>query len=99
VGVLSQPHLYQEGNHRTGSLIASGILVKKGCPPLVLTRQIVIAYFNPSSEIKFADKGTIRDKLRLPNYQHAFRELLQRVLCARWLADEYESPRNHLATS
>jgi hypothetical protein len=77
VGVLSQPQLYQEGNHRTGSLIASGILLKNGCPPFVLTRQNAIAYFNPSSEIKFADKRAIRDKLRLPKYQHAFRKFLQ----------------------
>ena len=78
VGVLSQPQLYQEGNHRTGSLIASGILLQNGCPPFVLTRQNAVAYFNPSSEIKFTDKRTIRGKLRLPRYQREFREFLQR---------------------
>lgn len=77
VGVLSQPQLFQEGNHRTGSLIASGILLQNGCPPFVLTRQNAIAYFNPSSEIKFTDKRTIRGKLRLPKYRRAFREFLQ----------------------
>jgi len=77
VGVLSQPQLYQEGNHRTGALIASGILLQNGCPPFVLTRQNALAYFNPSSEIKFTDKRTIRGKLRLPKYQHDFREFLQ----------------------
>jgi hypothetical protein len=77
VGVLSQPQLYQEGNHRTGSLIASGILLQNGCPPFVLTRQNAVAYFNPSSEIKFTDKRTIRGKLRLPKYQRDFREFLQ----------------------
>lgn len=77
VGVLSQPQLFQEGNHRTGSLIASGILLQNGCPPFVLTRQNALAYFNPSSEIKFTDKRTIRGKLRLPRYQREFREFLQ----------------------
>jgi len=77
VGVLSQPQLYQEGNHRTGSLLASGILLKNGCPPFVLTRQNAIAYFNPSSEIKFTDKRTIRGRLRLPKYQSDFREFLR----------------------
>jgi hypothetical protein len=77
VGVLSQPQLYQEGNHRTGSLIASGILVQNGYPPFVLTRQNAVAYFNPSSEIKFTDKRTIRGKLRLPKYRREFREFLQ----------------------
>jgi len=77
VGVLSQPQLFQEGNHRTGSLIASGILLQNGCPPFVLTRQNAVAYFNPSSEIKFSDKRTIRGKLRLPKYQREFREFLE----------------------
>ena len=78
VGVLSQPQLYQEGNHRTGSLIASGILLQNGCPPFVLTKQNAVAYFNPSSEIKFTDKRTVRGKLRLPKYKNQFREFLQR---------------------
>lgn len=77
VGILSQPQLYQEGNHRTGSLIASGILLQNGCPPFVLTRQNAVAYFNPSSEIKFTDKRTVRGKLRLPKYQRDFRDFLQ----------------------
>jgi len=77
VGVLSQPQLYQEGNHRTGSLIASGILLQNGCPPFVLTRKNAVAYFNPSSEIKFTDKRTIRGRLRLPKYRHDFRSFLQ----------------------
>jgi hypothetical protein len=88
VGVLSNPQLYQEGNHRTGSLIASGILLQNGCPPFVLTRQNSVAYFNPSSEIKFTDKRTIRGKLRLPKYQRDFREFLQQNVnqaYVRWL--------------
>jgi hypothetical protein len=43
-----------------------------------LTRQNAIAYFNPSSEIKFTDKRTIHGKLRLPKYQREFRDFLQR---------------------
>jgi hypothetical protein len=77
VGVLSQPQLFQEGNHRTGSLIASGILLQGGCPPFVLSRQNAVAYFNPSSEIKFTDKRTVHGNLRLPRYRHNFREFLQ----------------------
>lgn len=77
VGVLSQPQLYQEGNHRTGSLIASGILLQNGCPPFVLTRHNAMAYFNPSSEIKFTSKRTVHGRLRLPKYQQNFREFLE----------------------
>jgi hypothetical protein len=79
IGVLSQPQLFQEGNHRTGSLIASGILLQHDCPPFVLTRQNAVAYFNPSSEIKFTDKRTVRGKLRLPKYRRYFREFFLRA--------------------
>jgi hypothetical protein len=85
VGVLSQPQLYQEGNHRTGSLIASGILLQSGCPPFVLTRQNAVAYFNPSSEIKFTDKRTVRGKLRLPKYQRRFRDFLQQNVSPKFV--------------
>jgi hypothetical protein len=85
VGVLSQPQLYQEGNHRTGSLIASGILLQSGCPPFVLTRQNAVAYFNPSSEIKFTDKRTIRGKLRLPKYRREFRDFLQQNVSPKFI--------------
>ena len=85
VGVLSHPQLYQEGNHRTGALIASGILLQNGCPPFVLTRQNAVAYFDPSSEIKFTDKRTIHGKLRLPRYQREFREFLERNVSAAYV--------------
>ena len=85
VGVLSHPQLYQEGNHRTGALIASGILLQSGCPPFVLTRQNAIAYFNPSSDIKFTDKRTIRGKLRLPKYRRQFRDFLQQNVSTRFV--------------
>lgn len=78
VGVLSQPQLFQEGNHRTGSLIASGILLQNGCPPFVLSRKNAVAYFNPSSTIKFTDKRSMGGKLRLPKYQRDFRDFLER---------------------
>ena len=89
VGVLSQPQLFQEGNHRTGSLIASGILLQNGCPPFVLTRQNAVAYFNPSSEIKFTDKRTIHGKLRLPKYQSEFRDFLQRNVNQEYVRQVY----------
>ena len=85
VGVLSYPQLYLEGNHRTGSLIASGILLQSACPPFVLTRQNAIAYFDPSSEIKFTDKLTIRGKLRLPKYRRQFRNFLQQNVSAKFV--------------
>ncbi|MBF0549356.1 MAG: hypothetical protein HQK60_02355 [Deltaproteobacteria bacterium] len=77
VGVLSQPQLFIEGNHRTGSLIASYFLLMRGEPPFVLNKKNAVAYFEPSTQIKLSDKRSIKGKLRLPKYQKAFKEFLE----------------------
>jgi hypothetical protein len=60
----------------TWACLANHNSIKKA----IIAWQNAVAYFNPSSEIKFADKRTIRGKLRLPKYRHEFREfLLQNV--------------------
>lgn len=73
VSILGQPQLFIEGNHRTGSIIASWINMYHGYPPFVLSRDNAIAYFAPSAEIKkFADKSTWRGKRKLPKYRKSF---------------------------
>ena len=75
VSILGQPQLFIEGNHRTGSLIASWINLTAGLPPFVLSVDNAIADFAPSAEIKrFADKSTWRGRTKLPKYRNAFRE-------------------------
>jgi hypothetical protein len=49
VRILSQPQLYIEGNHRTGALIMSYLLVRDGKAPFVLTVDNAKAYFDPST--------------------------------------------------
>jgi hypothetical protein len=66
-------------------LIASGILLQNGRPPFVLTRKNAVAYFNPSSEIKFTDKRTVGGKLRLPKYRQDFRDFLKRNVNAAYV--------------
>lgn len=77
VGILSRPQLYIEGNHRTGSLIATFLLLTRGCPPFVLNKDNAVAYFQPSSQIKFSDKTSFKGKLRLPKYEKAFKAFLE----------------------
>jgi hypothetical protein len=73
VSVLGQPQLFIEGNHRTGSLIASWINLAADRPPFVLSVDNAIAYFAPSAEIKhFADRSTWRGRRRLPKYRKVF---------------------------
>lgn len=77
VGVLSHPQLFMEGNHRTGTLIASWILLKHEQPPFVLTVENAKTYFDPSAEIKFTDKRKVNGQLKLPKYRRYFRDFLE----------------------
>ena len=74
VAILGYPQLFIEGNHRTGSIIASWIDLYHGHPPFVLSCENAISYFEPSAEIKsFADKSTWIGKARLPKYNKIFK--------------------------
>jgi hypothetical protein len=71
---VSQPQLFLEGNHRTGALVASYILVQEGLPPFVLTPKNAVAYFNPSTLIKYRHKEKFLDR---QYYLKKYRRVLQ----------------------
>lgn len=56
VRILSKPQLFIEGNHRTGALIASYVLLCEGKPPFVLNVENALAYFDPSTVIRNTPK-------------------------------------------
>lgn len=86
VSILGRPQLFVEGNHRTGSLIASWINLNAGYPPFVLSVDNAVAYFAPSAEIKwFADKSTWRGRARLPKYRRRFRQFWESHLDSRYV--------------
>ena len=73
VSVVGRPQLFDEGNHRTGSLISSWIDLYYGFAPFVLSVDNALAYFGPSSEIKhFANKSEWRSVFTLPKYRKSF---------------------------
>ena len=74
VSIVGQPQLFIEGNHRTGSLIASWINLAAGYPPFVLSVDNAVDYFAPSAAIKqFANRSTWRGRQQLPKYRKSFR--------------------------
>jgi hypothetical protein len=88
VSILGQPQLFVEGNHRTGSLIASWINLMAGLPPFVLSVDNAIAYFAPSAEIKlFANKATWRGRARLPKYRKSFRAFWENHVDSKYLRE------------
>ncbi len=83
--IVSQPQLFLEGNHRTGSLVASYILVQEGLPPFVLTRKNAQAYFNPSTLIKYRHKEKFLDRqYYLKKYRRVLQEFFEENLYKRF---------------
>jgi len=52
VGIMTEPQLFIEGNHRTGALIMSYLLARQKRPPFVLCPNNAIAFFGIADAIK-----------------------------------------------
>lgn len=74
---VSQPQLFFEGNHRTGALLMSSILVRGGKPPFVLTVDNAKAYFDPSSLAKATKKDLMGKLYKLPKIKKKFAKFLE----------------------
>jgi prophage maintenance system killer protein len=85
VRILSQPQLYIEGNHRTGALIMSYILLRDGKPPFVLTVDNAKAYFDPSTLIKQTKKTTTTMLMKLPGMKKRFADFLHAQAHERYI--------------
>lgn len=77
VRILSQPQLYIEGNHRTGALIMSYILVRDGKAPFVLTVDNAKAYFDPSTLVKQTQKTPTTLLMKPPRMKKRFADFLR----------------------
>jgi hypothetical protein len=54
--LLSRPQLFIEGNHRTGTLLMSYVLIREDQPPFVLTPENAAPYFELSAAIQALEK-------------------------------------------
>lgn len=77
VRILSKPQLFIEGNHRTGALIMSYVLLRKGKPPFVLNVDNALAYFDPSTVIRDTSKLGAMALFRLPGIKSRFAQFLE----------------------
>ena len=76
VRILSKPQLFIEGNHRTGALVMSYLLVREAKPPFVLAVDNAEAYFDPSTLIRDIRKRSPAAIFRLPGIKHRFAKFL-----------------------
>lgn len=74
---LSRPQLFIEGNHRTGALIMSYLLVREGRPPFVLTVDNAKGYFDPSTLITKQSRHGLTMLYRMPRIKSSFGEFLK----------------------
>ncbi|MEE4241228.1 MAG: hypothetical protein V2I36_07165 [Desulfopila sp.] len=75
IAILGMPQLYIEGNHRSGSIVASWINLIHRKPPFVLSVDNAIAFFRPAQEIKKFNKRSMwRSLTKLPKYRYDFKE-------------------------
>jgi hypothetical protein len=76
VRVLSKPQLFIEGNHRTGALLMSYILMGAGQPPFVLSPENAVAYFDSSAVVRHLEKKSVAMLFRLPGIKRRLAQLL-----------------------
>lgn len=75
--MVSWPQLFAEGNHRTGALLMSSILVRLGKPPFVLSVHNAKGYFDPSSLAKSTQKSFFGLLYKLPKIKKKFAGFLE----------------------
>lgn len=92
IRILSEPQLFIEGNHRTGALIMSYLMLREGRPPFVLSIDNARAYFDPSSLIKKIKKRSIRMRFKMPGLRKALAQLLCDGSDRRFLAGPAQPP-------
>lgn len=85
--ILSQPQLFIEGNHRTGSLVMSYLLVRAGHGPFVLSVQNAKHFFEPAELIRSRNKRLLLDEyLHLPKQTKKFSKLLKSEQTVQFLS-------------
>ncbi|MBL0168277.1 MAG: hypothetical protein IPP85_14580 [Propionivibrio sp.] len=77
VRILSKPQLFIEGNHRSGSLIVSYLLMREGFPPFVLTVDNAAGYFNPSTVMRKLPKRGVRALYQVPKIKKKYAAFLE----------------------
>jgi len=89
VRILSRPQLFIEGNHRTGVLVMSYILLRGGQPPFVLSADNAAAFFDPSSAISDTSKQALGTMFRSAVIKEQFARYLEEHADPRYLLDPF----------
>ena len=94
IQILSTPQLFIEGNHRTGALVISYLLMREGEPPFVMSAGNAVDYFGPSATIRDIRKHSLAAFFRIPRIRGRIAQFLQRESCAQYLLPETSGSRS-----
>ena len=85
IQILSAPQLFSEGNHRTGALVISYILMRNGEPPFVMSVDNAIDFLAPSGAIRHIRKHSLAAFIRVPGIRARIARFLQRESAKHYL--------------
>ncbi len=85
IRMMSSPQLFREGNHRTGALLMSYVLLRSDLPPFVLSLQNAKEYFMFSNQIAQHARRSLMLKWRWRNLQSKFAEYLEKNASTEYL--------------
>ncbi|NVO17204.1 MAG: hypothetical protein HXX10_24525 [Rhodoplanes sp.] len=85
IRILSEPELFIEGNHRTGALVMSYILVRAGHPPFVLTIENAKTALDFSTMFTMKRKAGMALRWQMPWLKRRFAAFLQAQADPRFL--------------
>lgn len=85
IRILSEPELFIEGNHRTGALVMSYILVGAGYPPVVMTVANAKGFLDWSGYLTTKRKMSVLLRCQMPWLKRRFAAFLQEHADPRFL--------------
>lgn len=90
--ILNEPQLFIEGNHRTGALVMSYLLVREGEPPFVLSAGNAAAFFAPSAVVREIRKHSVAALVRVPWLRRRLAQMLIRETNRGFLLPQSAQP-------
>jgi len=85
VHILSEPQMFLEGNHRSGALIMSHVLLRGGKPPFVLSLANARDYYDWSNLTKSTRKRAFGSLIKGPGLQSRLARLLEESADPKYL--------------
>lgn len=99
IRILSEPELFIEGNHRTGTLVVSYILACAGYPPFVMKVDNAKAFLDWSGYLTTKHKASVLLRCQMPWLKRRFATFLQEHVDPQFLRSDPPAPHDPPASA